>query len=372
MAEDRLIPRRHEGWARDIESTPPGPRTAYQRVLRDALAPNVSVLYRNMRGPPTEAAAAPPRFREISETAKLDAPGVADVPGERLCDWGAVNDDLIVWVGDINNGAGYSGCIFARNMHTRRLGRVAALATGGRVKAVRWNPGCTLVGMAMNAGVVCVDAAAGRPGWECASLGVTRTVEWRDNHVAASCTPTGVVVYDIRLARNAMAPLNMARASVTAWVDHGIAVAGGGTVVVYDIRKFAHGVQIVRSHDETVTALDWRSQLLAVGTSGGDVSVLRTAGMETLARAGDGLVGIMWGPRGRGIVTLTETTHLVAHNASVRAQAHCASRPLYMVRNGDRTRVVVVTANEVAAAFEVYPPQPAERSREPERRGLIR
>ena len=196
-------------------------------------------------------------------------------------------------------------------------------------------------------------------------------MEWRDDSIAASCTPLGAVVYDIRLKHGTAVPLDIAGTSVTVFTDHGIALACGDHVAVYDMRRSERTLAVLRASDDLVVALDWAWSKLAAGMLGGEVSVMRSAGMEPVTRAGSGLVSIMWGPRGRGLATLSRDTHLVAHGKGTTAQAHCIGNPRYLVRNGDRTRAVAMTHNEVAMIFDVFPPH-ATPIRAHERRGLIR
>ena len=145
MKGDRFIHARCDvAWGTNIEHEPPRARTPYQHELK-TLVPNASVFR-----PSTNAPAVKPMapMLDIAEVSRLDAPGSGAVLGERLCDWGAANDDLIVWVCSNVVDDVQFGSIFARNVRTQQLRSVAPFATGGRVKAVRWNPGCSLIGMA--------------------------------------------------------------------------------------------------------------------------------------------------------------------------------------------------------------------------------
>lgn len=369
MKGDRFVhARRDVAWGMDIEHAMHKSRMPYQCSLRETLMPNASVFRPSTHAAPVEPIAA---MRDIMEVARLDAPGCGAVRGERLCDWGAVNDELIVWVCRKVVDDAQVGTVYARNMETQQLRSVATFTTGGRVKAVRWSPRCSHIGMATDEGVACIDAGVGRKGWSCTSTGPATTLEWRDDHIAASCTPSGVDVYDVRVSGGAVVPLKMASACTAVFTDHGIAVAGGEHVAVYDMRRCARSLTVLRASHDSVVALDWAWGKLAVGTLGGEVSVMRSAGMEPVLCTGSGLVGIMWGPRGRGLATLSRDTHLVAHCKQTTAQAHCIGDPCHLVHNGDRTRAVVMTHNEVAMVFNVFPPH-ATPSRAAERRGLIR
>lgn len=349
--EDRFIPQRHDGWVRDIEQPLPTAKTAYERALRELLVPSASMLYRNLH---KGEAPLVPALKTMRVTVAIDAPDVSMSPKSRLCDWGGVNDEFIMWTPS-------NGTVFARHMRTRAVRPVVTLDS--HVRGVRWTPDCTAIGVASDMGVIRVDPVASCVVWRCRVLGAMATVAWCSNHVVAACgVDSGVALCDTRAGGTIALNLPTTPVRIMACTDRGVAVASGNSVSVYDVRKcsFSHPV-VTRHYSERVAALDWRPQSLAVGTEGGSVSALRQErdvglGHVGLGHGGRGLVGIAWDPPGRsGITTLSRESNLVSHGGPRgMAIAYCVATPLYLIHNGDRTRVAVVTAIEAALVFEVH------------------
>jgi len=288
----------------------------------------------------------------------LDVPDVSAAPADRLCDWGT-NDEFIVWV-PTDYVRSPKGTLYCKDMHSQAVGKVATFNIG-RVRGVRWNPTCAGIGVASDLAIARVDPATSAFTWQCRVLGPTTTVDWFDGNILAACIAGrgGVAVCDTRIGKGERIELNIrdVAAHIVSWSDRGIAVASDKSVSTYDVRKCVCGYPLVTRHyKERVTALDWKPQALAVGTEEGVVRILREAGDEPIVQrgAGAGLVGIAWDPFEYGITTLSKAKHLMSFGSRGDAYASCIDEPMYLVRNGDRTRVMVITAAETALAFKVH------------------
>ena len=353
--EDREVPRRHADWVRYIDDQSlPFVRTARERVLSELLEPSTSLLYRNLHIRKVDSMREP---MPMPLLVALDAPYVSEAPADRLCDWGA-NEEFIIWV-PIDPVVSPKGTLCSRHMHTKVVNKMATFNIG-RVRGVRWNPTCDGIGVASDLAIARMDPVTSAFTWQCRVLGPTTTVDWFDGNVLAACIAGrgGVAVCDTHIKGERIA-LNIrdVAARIVSWSDRGIAVASGNSVSTYDVRKCVCGSPLVTRHYEgRVTALDWKPQALAVGTEEGVVRILREAGDEPIVRrgAGAGLVGIAWDPFGYGITALSKAAHLISFGNRGIAYASCIDEPMYLVRNGDRTRVIAITAGDTALAFKVH------------------
>lgn len=282
LYDDRFIKDRREvQWDGGLDMTAPEQDNAYVHAIRGALMPATSVLH----GKRSISADIPhpPDVKTIKSLSKVDAPGVATVPGDRLCDWGASNNEAIMCITEDSDGLNSECVIYGRNMETKKTREVAAFPTVVSAKGIRWSPSCKTIGVVTCDGLTCVDAVKSevviRYGEPVAASGM----EWRDEYTVSVCTTGGVAVWDIRVRGKKVLDFPTVGARLATWTSYGLAVAtvdselvlgSDGppvhTVSTFDIRSSQHKTAATK-YNHLITAMDWTPESLAVGTVDGAV-----------------------------------------------------------------------------------------------------
>lgn len=264
LYDDRFIKDRREvQWDGGLAMTAPEQDNAYVHALRGVLMPATSVLH--SRRSILADVPHPPDVKTIRSLSRVDAPGVATVPGDRLCDWGASNDEAIISITENDKCA-----IYGRNMNTKELRRVAVFPTVFRARGVRWSPLCKTIGVVTRDGLTCVDAEKSKATIQYAESVTASGVEWCDEYTVSACTAGGVAVWDIRERDNKVLEFPTVGAMLATWTSYGLAVATVDSVSTFDIRNSQHK-RAEKKYNHIITAMDWTPETLAVGTIDGAV-----------------------------------------------------------------------------------------------------